>query len=607
MNVSLAIAHDTNHNYRRDQLIYILFGGFSILLFLKNAWVAEDAFIILRTVDQFLHGNGFRWNPHERTQAYTSPLWFLLIIASTGLGKALYVNLIALSLVLHIALLTVMAVLIGNALRWSAAVLLLTLSQAFFDFTASGLEYPLVYLLCGTFILLYLRNRHTEDRYALSLCAGLALVTRHDLLFLLAPMLLHIFWQCARNLSLRQWLQTAALFAAPFLLWSLFSLFYYGFPFPNTAYAKLAIPGLPQSERFRRGLIYLIVSLQTDPITPCAMAFAVLAGVVSRKAIPFMLATGITLGFFYIYSIGGDYMIGRFYTPLYLAAVLLLAVCIPPAWLLSRPAVFLAGICTGRLIMNYFGMHLEQFVWLANTSGLPIQSEQAAIAACMVAGLLLACLGLPGHRLRYLTLTVFACLLFYTTQKNDSPWQTPYGNWGKTADHDYWWMINTVSRERYWIYRWTSIDAWQHRNPEKPFPDHPWCHEGAEVPNGGIMPFAGMYGYCMNTSNRVIEPTGLVDPLIARMPKNPRSPWNSGGGNRIVPAGYLETLTSGENLLQDPDLARYYDKLGVLTRSDELFSMERIQTIILFNLGHYDVWLQAHNARALAAVVAEPQ
>ena len=78
------------NNKKISALLYMLVGLFSLLIFLKNAWVTEDAFIILRSVDQFLLGHGFRWNPHERVQVYTSPLWYLLIIASTFFCKTLY-------------------------------------------------------------------------------------------------------------------------------------------------------------------------------------------------------------------------------------------------------------------------------------------------------------------------------------------------------------------------------------------------------------------------------------------------------------------------------------------------------------------------------------
>ena len=56
----------------------------------------------------------------------------------------------------------------------------------------------------------------------------------------------------------------------PVVAWELFSLFYYGFPFPNTAYAKLKT-GIPASELTRQGILYLQDSIARDPITLTAI------------------------------------------------------------------------------------------------------------------------------------------------------------------------------------------------------------------------------------------------------------------------------------------------------------------------------------------------
>ena len=56
--------------------------AFAAWVFLKNAWVVEDAYIIFRSVEQVFAGNGPVWNPHERVQAFTSPLWFGLLVLS---------------------------------------------------------------------------------------------------------------------------------------------------------------------------------------------------------------------------------------------------------------------------------------------------------------------------------------------------------------------------------------------------------------------------------------------------------------------------------------------------------------------------------------------
>ena len=62
----------------------------------------------------------------------------------------------------------------------------------------------------------------------------------------------------------------------------------------------------------------------------------------------------------------------------------------------------------------------------------------------------------------------------------------------------------------------------------------------------------------------------------------------------MIPDGYLDSLSSGENRITDSNIARYYDKLNILTRADALFTWERISTIVAFNLGHYNALLQPY-------------
>src|SRR5204863_5777359 len=69
-----------------------------------------------------------------------------------------------------------------------------------------------------------------------------------------------------------------ALGAVPLILWHLFALAYYGFPFPNTAYAKLGT-GIPSAELMAQGLRYLSESFRADPVTLLTIAAAALASV----------------------------------------------------------------------------------------------------------------------------------------------------------------------------------------------------------------------------------------------------------------------------------------------------------------------------------------
>ena len=50
----------------------------------------------------------------------------------------------------------------------------------------------------------------------------------------------------------------------------------------------------------------------------------------------------------------------------------------------------------------------------------------------------------------------------------------------------------------------------------------------------------------------------------------------------------LETLRSGKNVIADPRTREFYDKLGIVTQSRPLFTVDRLKTILLFNIGAYD-------------------
>ena len=62
----------------------------------------------------------------------------------------------------------------------------------------------------------------------------------------------------------------------PLLCWEIFSVVYYGVPFPNTAYAKLAT-GISQSELTHQGFVYLLDSLNRDPLTLFVILSAIVA------------------------------------------------------------------------------------------------------------------------------------------------------------------------------------------------------------------------------------------------------------------------------------------------------------------------------------------
>ena len=72
--------------------------GLYALVVLQNAWLCDDAFITLRTVDNWVGGYGLRWNAAERVQAYTHPLWMFLLATCYFFTEEAYYTALVLSL-----------------------------------------------------------------------------------------------------------------------------------------------------------------------------------------------------------------------------------------------------------------------------------------------------------------------------------------------------------------------------------------------------------------------------------------------------------------------------------------------------------------------------
>ena len=134
----------------------------------------------------------------------------------------------------------------------------------------------------------------------------------------------------------------------PALLWTIFSVFYYGVPFPNTAYAKLAT-GIPWGESMQQGFIYLFDSLSRDPLTLTFTAIGIMLALrqgAEQKAI----AAGIILYLAYVVSIGGDFMSGRFLAAPLLAAAVIVARARLGGFAIAAIAIVVAAV--GALSLN---------------------------------------------------------------------------------------------------------------------------------------------------------------------------------------------------------------------------------------------------------------
>jgi arabinofuranosyltransferase len=282
----------------------ILFIAFFVTVVLRTAWVADDAFVDLRTVSNVVAGAGLRWNLDERVQAFSDPLWVLLVSAVTFLVHQPYGGVLITSIVLAVAAVVILGSQVAvDAYAAIVGVSLLTFSRSFVEYATSGLQTPLVYLLVVVFWLTYLRQEdEVSQMRRLIAIASLVVLTDWASLLVLVPALV----VAARRWSVRASDAIAGVW--PLIVWAMFALSYYGVLIPTPVVAAWHALGPPMT-MVHQGCVYLLDAIDTDPSTVLTISVAMISGFRVRElrpaAIGLMLSIGATI------LTGGSALSGR--------------------------------------------------------------------------------------------------------------------------------------------------------------------------------------------------------------------------------------------------------------------------------------------------------
>jgi arabinofuranosyltransferase len=491
-----------------------------------NEWVVDDAYITFRTIDNFLHGYGLRWNVDERVQSYTHPLWMMLMTLAASITGEMFYSSIVLSMVVSLAAVWVSAMMASRQAAWKPPLLILALisSKAVVDYMSSGLETPLAYLVAAVFAAAMFSLRSDEEKLSWAvLCASLAFLTRPDAILLYAPAVLYLSWRVRR-------VQPLFVFSLPITLWIAFSVVYYGFPLPNTAYAKSLGVDFPSGWVVRRGLEYWLNSLEWDSAAHAMLAAAAVLSFRDRFAR--MVMAGVVLYVaLVILSLGAaTHMSGRhFAIPMFLAIVVFIHLLDN-----RRAALACAYVLAGYLVWNpvspvKFGT--PAYVpyaqdWNYIDGKFFVYREGAALIDWR-----------PGRRL---------------------------------PDHN-----------------WYHIGELMHDSGDRVF-------VGVTDPTFNGVSFGeavGYAGFAAGPEKFIIDVVGLSDPLLARLPADrPDSyeGWKSGHFRRTVPEGYVASVAYNGNLIEDPKVRRLYGAIRTITRGP-IWSTRRFTEIAKINLGMYEV------------------
>jgi arabinofuranosyltransferase len=510
----------TPHAERAESTL--IAGSFLVIftyVFLANAWIGDDAYITFRVVDNFLNGYGLTFNPAERVQAYTHPLWMLVLSAAYAVTSDLFYTTLAISYAFcALALVTVFTSL-GSIWRSALFLGLLLSSKAFVDYTSSGLEYPLSFFLLCVFYCRFLgaglMGASREVLIGFGVLASLAFLNRSDSILLYVGPLGYLAWIAWPAYRLRL-VKYFAIAFSPVVLWLVFSYIYYGFPFPNTYYAKVAT-GIPRSLQLRQGLAYIANSINFDPFTLGLIGLTAVVAVRLRRLPEIAAAASALLYVLYTVSVGGDFMSGRFFAmPLLVCAIVLV-----------------------RTVQH--------------------REIGAALGAALVAYNVIAPLAPVKTRANY-----------------------PDGAWP-------WRLQNGIKDERGHYHQITNVLFYA---PFRTLPDHLWYREGISFRNSSekvsVQGSIGFFGFTAGPTKYVIDRNALSDPLLARLPVSESLYFEFYSGHffRELPNGYFESRREGRNLLVDPLLHDYYDKLLNVT-AGPVFSQARFGDIWDLNFGRY--------------------
>lgn len=361
----------------------------------QRRWMADDAFIHLRVVEQILQGHGPVFNAGERVEASTSPLWVLgLAIVSSpriiGPEKAA-VGLALLSTIAGVGLAGWAAGRLwrngerdGGAWLLPVGAVILAVLPPMWDFATSGLETGFGFAWLGGCFALLARLADPEPRrkaaLLLAVTASLGPLIRPEfaiftVAFVVAAGVLTADMSGSRR---RRWLGLAAGGLALPAAYEIFRMGYYGALVPNTAFAKEA-----SRAWWGQGFRYLgdfagpyriwlplltvagLVTIGTRQLAP-----------VSRRRLVALAAPAIggLAHAVYITRVGGDFMHGRLLLPGLFALLMPVMVCrvrSAPQWVAAGAVVVWAVVCAATLRVSYVmtprGLTDERAFYIAGT------------------------------------------------------------------------------------------------------------------------------------------------------------------------------------------------------------------------------------------------
>lgn len=536
----------SSYSSPKDVFFFLLVFNVFNYIFFTNSYICDDSLITCRTADNFVHGYGLRWNVIERVQSFTNPLWLFLIIilyyplhflAEPHAAEKFWLILVVLCYTFSLLLIWKISHYLIQRKQYIALLLVaatLFSSRAFADFICSGMENPLSFVLLAWFYSLFFQNKFDKsaDFTKMYFIASLAFLNRQDnILFCILPLLFLFYKQYQLDRKFWNVIKSALLGFAPTYIWLVFAVIYFGFPFPNTYYAKMDF-GYTDIV-IKQSINYLYTVSIKDSVTMLSilMSLGLAIYFFSRHTIIYLAS--ILTYFAYLLFTGGDFMGTRFLGVPFVLSIIFFQY--PIKYKLLRNKYLIYFIVVLMFFYNFFYIESpwKYFIYHRKYKSISHYST------------------VDPHifNLKQTHNRIFFDKLFYFKPSNIL-------------------FYNYISFpfEKYLHIYHTGL-----------------CRSCSEKKKTLHITFGGMDGVCMGSKHTLIDGYALTEPLLARLPVKVSEHgffvahiWHD------FPLGLILSYQKNQNLLTDKTLAKYYDKILVITRGD-LFTKERWKYIWQLN------------------------
>lgn len=517
---------------------------FSLIIFIAIitllAWQSDDAYHAYIMAKNLVDGNGFVYNIGQRATASSCPL-FTLVVA---FGYLIIRDMFFVSLLINIVFSALSyKILVWDFCKTKRQIILcfLTLvgSVSFISYTTSGLENSMLFFLAGCFLKIYFGSERysAKKMYLLALLVALIAMTRMDAVLMFAPMAVYVYLSKRDNVKFPKAVLLGVVGLLPFVLWEVFATFYYGFPFPNTAYAKLGT-NIAFMDYVKRGVKYYINALICDPVILLVPFMVILCVLIVKKAQYIWCMVGVVLYCIYLIYIGGDFMLGRHFTVMF----------------------YISMLC-------YMDIKNREFSELGK-----------------------------GASFNKAFVSLIAAALLFTVISHDITNQFLYGNHFSSPISDEragYFKYSSLFNNVYSLVKTGDLciqGAWNDEGIRE--------YRDAGYKGGILRNVPGISKY-YNNDMYLNDLYALGDPYLAHLPAVKEANWRIGHMWREAPYGYQDQILYGDsetgNRIENPAASKYYEIIKSVT-CDDLFSGDRIKLLIDLNLGKYNYLVEEYQA-----------